>query len=154
MFSFDEAAVESLTFEDTTMDFDAAEESSYAPGTDMEIDFESASNLTAREEAQEFTVDDTSTDWSLVAPSSGSPPRQTPLSPSTHSADKSYHKIAPRTSRPNARSTSETSSHRVKKKRSPYEGSKRIDTHLTRQLHACVRCRMQRNRVGYLPPRT
>jgi hypothetical protein len=146
MFSFDEAAVESLTFEDTVMP-EAAEDGSQAPGSDMEIDFESVSNYTAREEAQGSAVDDASTDWSLVAPSSGSPLLQTPVSPSARSVDKSYHRIAPKMSRSNAKSTSETSSHRVKKKRSPYEGSKRIDTHLTRQLHACVRCRMQRNRV-------
>jgi hypothetical protein len=39
------------------------------------------------------------------------------------------------------------SGHRVRKKRAPYSPSKRVDTNLTRSLNACVRCRIQRNRV-------
>lgn len=36
---------------------------------------------------------------------------------------------------------------RVRKKRAPYSASRRLDTNLTRSLNACVRCRIQRNRV-------
>ncbi|KAL1842470.1 hypothetical protein VTJ49DRAFT_5207 [Mycothermus thermophilus] len=53
-------------------------------------------------------------------------------------------RIAPRSSRTSLERSSQP--HRIKKKRSPYEAENRIGTHLTRQLHACVRCRMQRNR--------
>jgi hypothetical protein len=46
------------------------------------------------------------------------------------------------------------SSHRVRKKRARYSASNRVDTNLTRSLNACVRCRIQRNRVRrvYTPP--
>ncbi|KAK4102453.1 Clavaminate synthase-like protein, partial [Parathielavia hyrcaniae] len=144
IFDFDPSAAESLTFGDTMTDSGPAEDESYVPVTPMDIDFESVSNHTTREDTLEPAFDETSTDWALVTPSSSSPPA--PISSSTSTADRSFHRIAPKAPRSCSKSASETSSHRVKKKRSPYEGRKKIDTHLTRQLHACVRCRMQRNR--------
>lgn len=138
---------ESLTFGDTAMDPDFAEDGSYVPVSEMEIDSESLSNRAAWEDARESRLDDGSSDWALVSASPASAASKTPKSPSSDSTDKRYHRIAPKYSKPSAQSSSESSSHRVKKRRSPYEGKKRIDTHLTRQLHACVRCRMQRNRV-------
>jgi hypothetical protein len=137
-----------FAFDDiTVVDPDFAEDASYVPVSEMEIDSASFSDGTTREETQESGLDDGSAGWAIVSPVSRSPPIPTPASPSAGSADKSYHRIAPRVSKSTTRSPSDGSSGRVKKKRSPYEGRKRIDTHLTRQLHACVRCRMQRNRV-------
>lgn len=136
-----------FSFEDTMMDPDIAEDGSYVPVSEMEIESGSFSDYATREETQESGLDDGSAGWAIVSPFSGSPPIPTPASPSTGSPDKRYHRIAPRFPKPTARSPSDSSSNRVKKKRSPYDGRKRIDTHLTRQLHACVRCRMQRNRV-------
>lgn len=121
--------------------------SSYVPVEPMQLDSGSISEQTAQEGSQMGSKEDASTDWYLV-----SPPHahafETPASPSTGSTDKRYHSIAPRSAKSSTQPTSENSSFRVKKKRSPYEGTKKTDTHLTRQLHACVRCRMQRNRVS------
>ena len=44
----------------------------------------------------------------------------------------------------------ETSESRIRKKRRPYNDRKtRLETHMTRRINACIRCRMQRNRVTY-----
>ncbi|KXX76430.1 hypothetical protein MMYC01_200182 [Madurella mycetomatis] len=118
--------------------------SSYVPVEAMQTDSRSTSENTAREEGLMSPMDDASTDWALVSPPESLAFR-TPASPSTGSTDKRYYMIAPRSSKSSAL-TSENSSYRVKKKRRPYEGTKKTDTHLTRQVHACVRCRMQRNR--------
>ncbi|EAQ84189.1 hypothetical protein CHGG_10593 [Chaetomium globosum CBS 148.51] len=134
-----------FAFDDVTMDSDAADDGSYVPVSDAKVDFDSVSEYTVRED-QEYVLEDASADWSLVSASSESPLSKLPMSPPMGSIDKRYHRIAPKVPKHSAQTPSESSSHRVKKKRSPYEGSKRVDTHLTRQLHACVRCRMQRNR--------
>ncbi|KAK3989622.1 hypothetical protein QBC44DRAFT_241205 [Cladorrhinum sp. PSN332] len=117
------------------------ESSSYVDATPMTIDSDSVSEHTTRE----ALIDDTSTDWALVP----SPPDSLsafnfPVSPSSASgsAEKRYPALAPKILKP----SSSDDSHRVRKRRSPYEGTRKTDTHLTRQLHACVRCRMQRNR--------
>ncbi|KAK4238377.1 hypothetical protein C8A03DRAFT_43887 [Achaetomium macrosporum] len=140
---FNQSAGESFAFDDTTADFEAAGEESYASVVQMEIDSESN---TAQEQGNGSILEDASTDWALVSASAESSVCLTPISASTGSANHRFYKIAPRLSKSSSQSTTDSGSHRVKKKRSPYEGSKRIDTHLTRQLHACVRCRMQRNR--------
>ncbi|KAL9110183.1 MAG: hypothetical protein Q9227_005243 [Pyrenula ochraceoflavens] len=45
--------------------------------------------------------------------------------------------------------SSDAAAARIRKKRRPYSDSKiRKETHLTRQMNACVRCRMQRNRCN------
>lgn len=148
VWGFNQSPGESLAFGDTAMDPDFTEDGSYVPVSEMEIDSESVSNRAAWEDPRESRLGDGSSDWALVSASPRLAASKTPTSPSSDSTDKRYHRIAPKYSRPsNAQSSSESSSHRVKKRRSPYEGKKRIDTHLTRQLHACVRCRMQRNRV-------
>ncbi|KAK3293656.1 uncharacterized protein B0H64DRAFT_326361 [Chaetomium fimeti] len=134
-----------FAFDDTTMDSDPADDGSYVPVSDVKLDFDSVSEYTVRE-GQEFMLEDASADWALVSASPESPELQLAMSPAIGSVDKRYHRIAPKFPRHGAQTPSESSSHRVKKKRSPYEGRKRVDTHLTRQLHACVRCRMQRNR--------
>ncbi|KAK4155269.1 hypothetical protein C8A00DRAFT_13670 [Chaetomidium leptoderma] len=137
---------ETFTFNETTADPETAEDGSYLSLAQMEINSELVSEHTPRE-VHGFVLDDASTDWALVSSSPETPAFQSPMSPSTGSTGKRYHIIAPKfTKSSSSQSTSDNSSYRVKKKRSPYEGSKRIDTHLTRQLHACVRCRMQRNR--------
>jgi len=61
-----------------------------------------------------------------------------------------YKLLAPKpgTSRsPSDVSSPGTPGHRVRKKRAPLSRTHRIDTNLTRSLNACVRCRIQRNRV-------
>jgi hypothetical protein len=145
LWGFDQPAGQAFPFDDAAMEFDPAEDGSYVPVTGAEIERESISEYTAQE-VQDSVLDDASSDWALVSASPGSLAMQTVMSPSSASADKRYHRIAPKFPKSSTQTPSESSSHRVKKKRSPYEGSKRIDTHLTRQLHACVRCRMQRNR--------
>jgi len=138
---------ESPNFDDIAMDSETTGDGSYVRLTEMELDTASLSEHTARGEADGSALDDASTDWAIVSPSPESAALQSPMSPSTGSADNRYHRIAPRLAKPAPQSASDSSSARVKKKRSAYERSKRVDTHLTRQLHACVRCRMQRNRV-------
>jgi hypothetical protein len=143
-----EPAGGSFAFDSTTADPEPEEEEPHASGVGMDIDSGSRiSDHTAQEQGEGCLLDDASTDWALVSASPESSVCLTPISASTGSASKRFYKIAPRLSKSNWQSSSESGSHRVKKKRSPYEGSKRVDTHLTRQLHACVRCRMQRNRV-------
>lgn len=134
-------------FDDITMDSEATPEGSSLPLSEMEIDCETASHHPAPSQGghEESVLDDGLTDWALVSISPEPPAFQPQTSPSV-STDKRYPKIAPRSSKSNSHSTSHSSSSRVKKKRSRYDGSQRVDTHLTRQLHACVRCRMQRNR--------
>jgi hypothetical protein len=66
-------------------------------------------------------------------------------------ASRQYKLIAPRPG--TVKSLSDGSSpglsgRRIRKKRAPYTASNRIDTNLTRSLNACVRCRIQRNRVS------
>lgn len=138
---------EGSTFEDIAMDSETTGDGSFVRLTEMEIDTTSLSENTARGEGDGSAMDDVSMEWALVSPSPESPNFQPPPSPSTSSADNRYHRIAPRVAKQAPHSASDSSSARVKKKRSAYERSKRVDTHLTRQLHACVRCRMQRNRV-------
>lgn len=61
-----------------------------------------------------------------------------------------YKLIAPRPGTDQARSHGSSpgaSNHRVRKRRAPYSAAHRFDTNLTRSLNACVRCRIQRNRV-------
>jgi len=122
---------------------------SFVPITPMQVDSELGSDCTARDECEEVEMDDVSMDWAIVPSSPGSLSSfQTPASPSNGSVDRRYHLIAPKGARSGSYSISESSSHRVRKKRSPYQGAKKTDTNLTRQVHACVRCRMQRNRVS------
>ncbi|KAK3312017.1 hypothetical protein B0H66DRAFT_486618 [Apodospora peruviana] len=119
----------------------------YVAVTPMQVDSEAGSECTARDGSQGKETDGVETDWSIVPSSPGSLSSfQTPISPSTGSTDRRYHLIAPKSAKTGSQSVSEASSHRVRKKRSPYQGTKKTDTHLTRQVHACVRCRMQRNR--------
>jgi hypothetical protein len=142
---------ETSNFDDIAMDSETTGDGSFVRLIEMEIDTASLSDHTARGEGDASALDNVSTDWALVSSSPESPALQSSMSPSTGSADNRYHRIAPRVANPKPQSASDSSSARVKKKRSKYERSKRVDTHLTRQLHACVRCRMQRNRVRYTP---
>ncbi len=91
-------------------------------------------------------LDESLRDWALVSPPPESSAFRSPRS-SSGSIDKRYPRIAPKDSRSNSHSAADSASSRIKKPRSRYDGTQRVDTHLTRQLHACVRCRMQRNRV-------
>ncbi|KAK3320449.1 hypothetical protein B0T19DRAFT_387052 [Cercophora scortea] len=117
----------------------------------MLLGSDNVSDFTAAEDTQgaESGLDGAGTDWALVSSSPGSTSMssfQTGLSPSTAAGDRRYPAIAPRSERVGSQALTDSSTHRVRKKRSPYQGAKKIDTHLTRQVHACVRCRMQRNR--------
>ncbi|KAK4176190.1 hypothetical protein QBC36DRAFT_311330 [Triangularia setosa] len=132
---------DSFEFDSTRYRPAGDEASSSVSATPMQLDSESLSD-NLREEP--VIVDDASTDWALV-PSPGDS-QSSAMSPSSGSGEKRYPALAPKASRSSSHSVSEGSSHRVRKKRSPYEGTKKTDTHLTRQVHACVRCRMQRNR--------
>ncbi|KAK3680898.1 hypothetical protein B0T22DRAFT_388678 [Podospora appendiculata] len=117
----------------------------------MLLGSDDVSDFTMAEDAQglESGLDGTGTDWALVPSSPGSTSLssfQTGLSRSTAAGDRRYPPLAPRSARTGSQALTDSSTHRVRKKRSPYQGAKKIDTHLTRQVHACVRCRMQRNR--------
>jgi hypothetical protein len=138
-------------FEDMDMDLDIPTDPETARISEMELDIESASHHPA--------PDDGSSEWALVSVSPDPPSLQSPKSASAVSTGRPRPNIAPKasgSSHRKSKSTSEASSTRpAKKPRGRYDGAQRVDTHLTRQLHACVRCRMQRNRVshrhGYLP---
>jgi hypothetical protein len=150
IFDFDDSAGETFTMDESSFpEGDSLPEDdggdSYIP---VQMRSDTASECTAREEEQEGDLDD-GTDWALVpSPSRSQSSFQIPTSPTTGSLDKRYHLIAPKLGRGAPNSVSVASSNKVRKKRSPYQGAKKIATHLTRQVHACVRCRMQRNRVS------
>ncbi|KAK3343499.1 hypothetical protein B0T25DRAFT_593168 [Lasiosphaeria hispida] len=149
LWSFGEPTEGNLSQEDDSPpEEDGAE--SYVPVTPMQLDSDPGSDSTAREERREKAekaLDSVGTEWAVVSSSPGSlSSLQTPMSPTSGSAEKRYHLIAPKIGRSASQSISQTSSGKIRKKRSPYQGTKKKDTHLTRQVHACVRCRMQRNR--------
>ncbi len=125
-----------------------AEDASYDPVASMQVDSDIQSDGTAHEDDQERDNDCAGTEWAVISSSPASiPSAETQMAMTTSSADKRYHLIAPKTGRSASQSASQPSSRKARKRRSPYHGAKKMDTHLTRQLHACVRCRMQRNRV-------
>lgn len=154
VWDFDESAGGGFTMDDASLpdadaDAEGDEADSVDPGASMQLDSEVESNFTARGTRYETQTDGTGTDWAIISSSPGSQPsNQPPMSPTTgtKSLEKRYHRIAPKTGRAASQSTSQTSSSKIRKKRSAYHGAKKADTHLTRQVHACVRCRMQRNR--------
>jgi len=148
VWNFDQSAGQGFPFDDNAaMDLDAADDESYVEVPGTETHSESMRDYTSHEGLHSME-DDSSMDWALVSASPGSSTLSN-MTPPASSTAKRYHEIAPRHSRASTQASSESSNNRVKKKRSAYEGRKRIDTHLTRQVHACVRCRMQRNRVRY-----
>ncbi len=137
LWGFNQSLGEIPDFDDAAMESEpTGEGSEYVRVSEME-DHASAS--------QHPGPDDSLRDWALVSPPPEPSAFKSPRS-SSGSTGKRYTKIAPRDSRANSHSTPDGSSSRVKKPRSRYDGTQRVDTHLTRQLHACVRCRMQRNR--------
>jgi len=139
---------------DEAVPFEGDGAESFVSVTPTQVDLDMESISATQELRPERDPENTGTDsgWALVSSSPGSMSSfQTPMSPTAVSADKRYHIIAPKSGRPGSLSGSASQSHssspKVRKKRSPYQGAKKRDTHLTRQVHACVRCRMQRNRV-------
>lgn len=147
---FNDAIGEGFVLDDTDYlqnDADSPGGDSYVSATPMQLDSDSISENTSLAREELVMVDDASTDWSMVPSPPGSMPYHTATSPSSGSlsGDKRYPALAPRV-KSSSQSASDNSANRIRKKRSPYEGSKKTDTHLTRQVHACVRCRMQRNR--------
>ncbi|KAJ4286400.1 hypothetical protein N0V88_008023 [Collariella sp. IMI 366227] len=151
IWGYNQSGVENMdfNFEQAARVPGAGTESSYVPVTEMDIDSVSE-EIVREEEAYESVHDHASSDWAIVSAPPDSPAVSVVMSssgPSVSPTGSPFYKIAPKYAKPGTQSTSDSStSSRVKKKRSAYEGSKRIATHLTRQLHACVRCRMQRNR--------
>jgi len=94
---------------------------------------------------------DSASDWQMVSGSHESKSSEL-LSNSPDSTERiRFPLIAPKDlpvgqKRPST--SQDVSPTKIRKKRSPYEPSRKVDTNLTRQLNACVRCRMQRNRVS------
>ena len=115
------------------------------PAADSDADSES----TAREEGDDVVMGDSGADWNVVSPPSVSS-ASTGTSVAGGSRKQRFKSIAPRpgSTVSSLSSRASSSSHKVRKRRSPYEQSSKDDTNLTRQLNACVRCRMQRNRVS------
>ncbi|KAK0739985.1 hypothetical protein B0T18DRAFT_331684 [Schizothecium vesticola] len=147
MWSLDEGTADNLLpGDDSVPEGDGTESFVAVTPVKMDVDEEMESN--PMEEGRKKGAESSSgTDWAMVSSSPGSlSPFQTPFSPTAGPAEKRYHPIAPKSGRSTSQSTSQSSSSKVRKKRSPYQGAKKKDTHLTRQVHACVRCRMQRNR--------
>ncbi len=137
LWGFNQSPGEIPDFDDVTMGSEPTGEGS---------DYVRVSEMDDHASASQPGQDDSLRDWAIVSPPPESSAFRSPRS-SSGSTDQRYPKIAPRDARANPHSASDTSSSRVKKPRSRYDGIQRVDTHLTRQLHACVRCRMQRNRV-------
>jgi len=141
-------------FDDSPVQHPAQEEAggagdgeSFVSVTPMLLDQDPDVNSVARGDGQSKEAESIGADWAIISSSPGSMSSfQTPMSPTTGSGEKRYHLIAPKTGRSQSQALSQSSSHKIRKKRSPYQGAKKKDTHLTRQVHACVRCRMQRNR--------
>jgi len=130
-------------------------EESFVAVTPMQLDADTDIVSTPADATQEKDLESVGADWAMVSSSPGSfSSFHTPISPHVGSStDKRYHPLAPRAvqrSPPHSGSQASSSSHKIRKKRSPYQGTKKKDTNLTRQVHACVRCRMQRNRVCLL----
>ncbi|KAK5658454.1 hypothetical protein OQA88_1843 [Cercophora sp. LCS_1] len=118
---------------------EADEGESFTQVTPMHLDtdrYAESAESTPREAKVEVDQDAAGTDWALVSSSPGSNSSftfKTPTSPTTGSVDKRYHLIAPKTARPASHSVAQASVAKVRKKRSPYHGAKKRDTHLTRQ---------------------
>lgn len=154
MWSLQGTADDLLPGDDSIPEEDGTESFVAITPVKMDVDQEMESESIHRDEGQRKEAESSSgTDWAMVSSSPGSLSSfQTPFSPTagsgSGSAEKRYHPIAPKSGRSTSQSTSQSSSSKVRKKRSPYQGAKKKDTHLTRQVHACVRCRMQRNRVS------
>src|SRR3569833_2321554 len=85
-------------------------------------------------EREDESMTDAATDWTLVSSSPGSGRRR-------------YEPLASKPGRTSLLRGSSSSS-KIRKKRSTYQPSMKRETNLTRQLNACVRCKMQRNRVS------
>lgn len=150
MWSLEGTADNHLPGDDSIPEEDGTESFVAITPVKMDVDEEMESESITREEGRRKEAEGSSgTDWAMVSSSPGSLSSfQTPFSPTAGSAEKRYHPIAPKSGRSTSQSTSQSSTSKVRKKRSPYQGAKKKDTHLTRQVHACVRCRMQRNRVS------
>jgi hypothetical protein len=143
---FDDPAEQRLAQDETRAEEEDDGES-FVSVNPMQLDPDSGSTAPAEGPSRES--ESVGADWAIISSSPGSMSSlKTPMSPTTGSGEKRYHLIAPKTGRSPTQTTSQASSHKIRKKRSPYQGAKKKDTHLTRQVHACVRCRMQRNRVG------
>jgi hypothetical protein len=117
---------------------------SFVKVSEMAVDSDADSESTAREEDTD-NMGDLETEWSII----GSPLETArPAGSGRASASRRlpYQSIAPR---PGSLVYGGfgTGASKVRKKRSKYQGADKKDTNLTRQLNACVRCRMQRNRV-------
>lgn len=102
-------------------------------------DSDAESESTARDEDMDSGDDDKEL----------SVPRTTDKRSSSSLGSRQYKLIAPR---PGAIKTESSlrpgmSGLKARKKRAPYSAARRNDTNLTRSLNACVRCRIQRNRV-------
>jgi hypothetical protein len=102
------------------------------------------------------TPDDSSgdpMDWAIVPSSAQSTSsgifQARSLSNSPSSKASKFLSIAPKPGRQEIASVPGNSSSRVKKKRAKYGASRKAQTKITRDAHACVRCRMQRNRVSW-----
>ncbi|KAK0706127.1 hypothetical protein B0T26DRAFT_654883 [Lasiosphaeria miniovina] len=145
VWGYAEAAGEDFPVDDISQLEDDGDES-YVPVTTAHTGSDDGSHITARGKGKERESDELGTDWALVSTPKSLSSFQTPISATTGSIDKRYHPIAPRTSRHNSQSTEESSLRKVRKKRGRYIEAKKMDTNLTRSVHACVRCRMQRNR--------
>ena len=128
---------------------DSLDQGSFVHVAPVATDSDADSESTAREDGDDVVMEDAGTEWSIVSPNRSTSSVEA-RSPGTN---KRYQSIAPRpgSAVSSLSSRASSSSHKVRKRRSPYEQSSKDDTNLTRSINACVRCRMQRNRVSPSP---
>jgi hypothetical protein len=138
------------TIPDQVQSSGGTDDSSYVHVTPLSSGSDGGSVSTVREDAENGSRQ-SGLEWSLVPSSSGSiSAGRLSSSPSPSSRKRRYHLIAPKAGSSRAREPSESSLSpptKIRKKRSRYALSNKLDTNMTRQMNACVRCRMQRNRV-------
>jgi hypothetical protein len=126
-----------------------SEASSFYHVAPREADSDADSEFTASKEQDEDPIkNEQGPDWDVVTRSSAS---TSPVRLRGNVVSRRYKNIAPQPSGPlsaaRGSSISSENSNKIRKKRSPLLSTWRSDTKLTRQINACVRCRMQRNRV-------
>src|SRR5206468_2970605 len=94
---------------------------SFVSVTPMLLDQDTDIGSLARGDGQSKDRESIGGDWAIISSSPGSMSSfQTPVSPTTGSGEKRYHLIAPKTGRSPTYNMSQSSSHKIRKKRSPY----------------------------------
>lgn len=130
---------------------DMNEDESYVQVTLMQSVSDDGSESMILDKRQDVVSDEIDSEFSLVPASVGlCQPDRLVDSISATSSRRQYALIAPKPGKlsPLKRYSSLEPQTYTIRKRKRYDKSDRDDTNLTRQIHACIRCKLQRNRVG------